>query len=290
MMNPDLIILAVSGGVDSMAMLDIFKQQNILVAHFDHGTRPSSMKDAEFVKATCEEKNLPVVVATAQLGENVSEAAARAARYEFLFQLSSKHQNAEIYTAHHLDDLIESVAINLLRGTGWRGLAVLDMPGVRRPFLEPKCAPEVLQKLVPCDKKAIQKYAAKHKINYRQDPTNHEDNYLRNRLRSKLSDFPHKKEIFDLWQKQKELKRLIDGMIEELLPGDDEVWQRSWFENLDETIALELLRAGTLRAQISATRPQLRDFYQAILTYAPGKAFNLPGDKLVRFTKTSFKL
>ena len=68
------------------------------------------------------------------------------------------------------------------------------------------------------------------------------------------------------------------------------IWQRTWFTKLDQNIALELLRAGTLRANISATRPQLENFRQAILTYAPGKYFNLPNNHLIKLTKTMFEL
>ncbi len=269
-------------------MLDIFRHDDIVVAHFNHGTRPSSKDDANFVKKCAEERNLTFALGTAKLGEGVSEEVARRARYNFLHKACETSGHTKICTAHHLDDLVETVAINLLRGTGWRGLAALDAPMVRRPFLEPEDMPKSLRKLVPFDKKTILRYAADFEITYRQDPTNNEDSYLRNRVRKKLSNFDKKHEIYALWQKQKKLKREIDELVGELMPEGDEPWQRSWFEGLDEKVALELLRAGTLRAGISATRPQLERFYQAILTYAPGKAFNLPKDELVTFTKTDF--
>ncbi len=286
---------------------------NVLAAVFNHGTRPSAEDDVEFVRKVCDQEYCHLLCYTAKsnLGENASEALAREHRYGFLHDLAYKMSYADstlilrpdcetwhlsppkvepvyIYTAHHLDDLIETVAINLLRGTGWRGLAVLDAPMIRRPFLEPENMPKSLRKLVPFDKKTILSYAADFELTYRQDPTNNEDKYLRNRVRQKLSNFDKKREIYDLWQKQKQLKREIDELVEELMPEDYEPWQRSWFEGLDENVALELLRAGTLRAGISATRPQLERFRQAILTYAPGKAFNLPKDRLVTFTKTDF--
>ena len=282
-------VLAISGGVDSMVMLDIFRNENAVVAHFDHGTRESSVKDAIFVckKTTEYEKYLETKSET--LGGGGSEEMARGARYKFLREAASK-SGAEIYTAHHLDDLVESVAINLVRGTGWRGLAVLDTPGIRRPFLEPEAMPEKLRGKVPLDKKGIQEYAAQHGIVYRQDPTNNEDNYLRNRLRERLKEFKHKKEIYELWQKQKELKTEIDKAVQELMPAKNKPWQRSWFRDLDEKVALELLRAGTLMAGISATRPQLKNLLQAILTYKSGKSFNLPNDKLIKFKKDEFCL
>lgn len=308
-------MLAVSGGVDSMVMLDIFRNDDVIVAHFNHGTRPSANDDMNFVLKIADERyNLgeQSVTRAANLGEGVSEEAAREARYEFLravarmqpvtgevklraWRAGSLSQGieitmAEVYTAHHLDDLVESVAINLMRGTGWRGLAVLDAPRVRRPFLEPEILPEELRKLAPFDKKDILRYAAAREVRFRQDPTNTSDKYLRNRLRMRLQEFEGTREIYKLWCRQKQLKQEIDELVAWLLPGKGQPWQRSWFENLDKNVALELLRAGTLRAGISATRPQLEDFRQAILNYAPGKCFNLPGDRLVKFTKREFWL
>lgn len=265
---------------------------DFIVAHFDHGTRASSKADAEFVAKYVKDHSLPFALGTATLGENVSEENARVARYGFLKIISGENDGAEIYTAHHLDDLVESIAINLLRGTGWRGLAVLDTPGIRRPFLEPELLPEILRNLVPPSKADIQYYAARFGVIYRQDPTNNEDNYLRNRVREKLIEFPiaKKTELYRLWQEQKNIKSEIDNIIQKLLPEPGAPWQRSWFRDLDEVIALELLRAGTLRAEISATRPQLKDFRQAILDYESGKYFNLPQDRLVKFSKTEFYL
>ncbi len=314
-------VLAISGGIDSMVMLDIFAREEakentqedeelqnyhsgnpkVAVAIFNHGTRPSAEDDVAFVQKMAGEKyeDLPCYTAKSNLGENAPEAIAREKRYEFLRELAAEMSKSEndknqkkvmVYTAHHLDDLVESVAINLLRGTGWRGLAVLDAPGIARPLLEADLMPRDLRDLVPFDKNAIRKYAARNEISFRQDPTNCEDNYLRNRVREKLGDFDEKRKIYDLWRKQKKLKREIDELVQELLPAENEPWQRSWFEDLAKAVALELLRAGTRRVGVAATRPQLEDFWQAIRSYAPGKSFNLPQDHLVKFTKETFWL
>lgn len=289
------IILAVSGGVDSMVMLDMICRakkyssgdifSEIIVAHFDHGTRPSSRLDAEFVERKAHEYGVGFRLGRGELGEGVDEATARTARYDFLHSIDPL---ATIFTAHHLDDLIETVAINLVRGTGWRGLAVLDSSGIRRPFLETEMFYE------PIDKAAIMEYAAKRKLEFREDPTNASDEYLRNRMRHQMNnsalDFKQKMASYRLWQEQKRLKAEIDQLVVSLLPEKGTPWQRAWFKDLEANVALELLRAGTLRAGIAATRPQLEDFRQAIINYAPSKQFNLPGDRLVRLNKTDFEL
>lgn len=279
-------VLAVSGGVDSIVMLDLVCRDNnyssgeIIVAHFDHGMRENSAEDAEFVRRKSAEYGVECVVGRAKLGAGASEATAREARYQFLRELAAKCGQAEIWTAHHLDDLVESVAINLIRGTGWRGLAVLDSSGIVRPFLESESV---------MDKQAILVYAGKHGLEFREDQTNNSEQYLRNRLRDKLQDFTFKRQFYELWQRQLKLKTEIDSVVRELLPKDGE-WQRSWFQELGEEVALELLRAGTLASGIKTTHPQLENFRQAILNYRAGTYFNLPDDNLVKIKKNSFKL
>lgn len=282
-------LLAISGGVDSVVMLDFlahkYPANELIVAHFNHGLRANANADEVFVKQLAAKYALEFVSARGSLA-NSSEAEARARRYEFLHRVACE-KSAKIYTAHHLDDLIETVAINFLRGTGWRGLAVLDAPGIRRPFLE---SDEFYE---PLDKNAILEYAAKRGLHFREDQTNASEQYLRNRVREKLSAenwaYERKLEVYRLWRAQKTNKVEIDHLVAGFLPADG-IWRRAWFKQLDEPASLELLRAGTLHAGINATRPQLHDFRQAILHYAPGKTFNLPGDKLVKINKSDFEL
>lgn len=290
-------ILAVSGGVDSMVMLQLclespeFNSQELVVAHFDHGTRQSSGDDAEFVKQIARKHQLIFESQQLELGAEVAEELARTERYRFLKRVSAKYGNAEIYTAHHLDDLVESVTINFIRGTGWRGLAALNMKNIKRPFLEPELL-QVLGYDNAFSKAEVLKYAALHRVHYREDPTNNSDNYLRNRIRPsvKALDLETKKQIYSLWLRQRALNEQISELVSELTPAKGQAWERSWFNKIDDEVALELLRQGTLEAEIYATRPQLRDFLKAIRGYGSGKCFNLPQDHLVKFSKNQFCL
>ncbi|MBQ2637575.1 tRNA lysidine(34) synthetase TilS [Candidatus Saccharibacteria bacterium] len=280
-------ILAVSGGVDSMVMLDIFtkkfKRDELVVATFDHGTRESSRADAEFVKKIAERAGVLTYLGEEKLGEGVSEERARKVRYEFLRKVAFK-ERGEIFTAHHLDDLVETTAINFLRGTGWRGLAGLSSFGIRRPLIDGFLG-EIF------DRKKILEYAAKKKIVFREDPTNSSENYLRNRIREKVRaiEFERKLEIYQLWSEQKKIMREIEKILEEILP-EERRFKREWFLNLDEKVSLEILREGLLRSEVATTRPQILEFLNAIKTYQPGKKFNLPEDKLVRINKADFQL
>ncbi len=291
------VVLAVSGGVDSIVMLDIvyhamhnassgYSCSDIIVAHFNHGIRDNAAEDEEFVRRKAAEYGLAFVSKQADLGAEASEAKAREARYDFLRTVADN--DGVIFTAHHLDDLMETLLINFVRGTGWRGLACLEIAGVRRPFLETELVYELM------DKAAIFEYAAKRRLEFREDQSNSWDEYLRNRIRHQMNnvylDFEQKLQIWQLWQAQRALRHEIDHIVTEMLPQGEEKWQRDWFKCIEQNAAIELLRAGTLRAGISATRPQLANFLDAILTYQPGKKFNLPGDHLIKLTKDEFVL
>lgn len=312
------IILAVSGGVDSMLLLAQVAERaaregwldEVVVAQFDHGTRESARADQELVVRKARELGVRCEMGRSDglsgggLGEEgldggggldggrlskgggfLSEAAARAARYEFLEAVARKYAPAEIWTAQHLDDLVETVAINLLRGTGWRGLAVMEREGVRRPWLEQA-------EQGPPDRAEIWRQAGERELVFREDPTNQEAIYLRNRVRARVASWPRarKLELWQRWRRQKELRREIDQLVAELLPAQGAEWRRSWFRELEPVVAGELLRAGLLRIGVRATRPQLENFRRAILEYAPGRKFNLPGGRLVELGRDSFIL
>ncbi len=293
-------VLAISGGVDSMVLLHMFRNDpDVVVAHFDHGTRPSSAEDAKFVETAAKKYGLPFYLGRAKLGAKVSEEQARISRYEYLEKVA-KGLGGEIYTAHHADDLIESIAINLARGTGWRGLVPFGNRLIKRPFIETTLLPKDIDmgwehverndtNIV--NKKLILQYAAKHDLSFQQDPTNTEDKYLRNRLREKLTflDNDIKVGLLKIYHQTNNLKISIDEILAEILP-ENGTYQRAWFDKLDDNVALEILRAALTSANISATRPQMLDFLKAIREYKPAKYFNLPGDRLVKISKISFTL
>lgn len=269
-----------------MVMLDLLGDGATVVAHVDHGIRENSGEDYDFVERAAQERGLEFRGRRLKLGAGASEELARRERYKFLREVQAEFQEAEesrveVLTAHHLDDVVETVAINLVRGTGWRGLAVFENEDVKRPFLE-----------MGWGRKEVLKYAAEKKVAFRQDQSNTEGDYLRNRLREQLRNLPEgtKEKLLELWRRQTRLRREIEAELEILTPARGEIWQREWFKGLDEVVAMELLRCGLQKMGASATRPQIENFRQAILEYAPGKSFNLPEDRLVRLEKDSFYL
>lgn len=192
-------MVAVSGGVDSVVLLHLLAQRQVAsgqvselasgrqtrslanvptrqltVAHFDHGIRTDSAQDRKLVQTLARQYGLPFVYQRAELGPGASEAAARQARYEFLHQVRRATKAEAIVTAHHQDDLLETVVLNLLRGTGRRGLSSLRSTDViKRPLLG-----------VP--KNELLRYANREGLRWREDSTNADTRYLRNYVRAKL--------------------------------------------------------------------------------------------------------
>lgn len=270
-------ILAVSGGVDSVAMLDLMSKvthHEYIIAHFDHGIRETSTRDAQFVEALAKKYKFPFETRREELGSKASEELARERRYGFLNDIVKKHHADGIMTAHHLDDLVETVAINFTRGTGWRGLAVFDSPVVR-PLLH-------------MSKAELREYAEKRQLPWREDITNESDAYLRNRLRKRthiLSD-EEKRQLLALHAHQLESKKAIDKEVKRLVgPGPN--YSRYFFMHVPKNVALECLRYIT---RTKLTRPQLERALIAIKTAAHGSTYQAGAGIHLRFTTRNFSL
>ena len=271
-------VVAVSGGVDSVVLLDMIAQEvvpeRLVVAHFDHGIRPESAEDATFVKNLAERYGLTFETKREELGVNASEELARERRYAFLREVAKRY-SATIMTAHHADDIIETIAINMTRGTGWRGLAVLDSPDLERPLLD-KTKAELIE------------YAKENLLEWHEDVTNTDTKYLRNDFRQKLTGFDDEsKELLRLYRKrQVALKKQIDNEIRGFIQAP---YSRYLLTNVPRTAALELLR-GILVFETGrgATRPQRERMLLAIKTYRPGQTFDIDKAYLLRFSRSDF--
>lgn len=122
----DILILAVSGGVDSMVLLDLVHkfhpQENVIVAHFDHSLRGAeSDGDRDFVANFCKNKDIQCeiekvdILRIAKKEKCSLEAIARQERYRFLEQVRSKYNGKYILTAHHADDQMETMLLNIIK-------------------------------------------------------------------------------------------------------------------------------------------------------------------------------
>ncbi len=262
----DKLLVAVSGGVDSVVLLNLLHtcagplKLRLHVAHLDHQIRTDSSADADFVRHLCDELGVPCLIAVCDVPalaavERLSlEMAGRQARREFLQREASRVGARLIVLAHHRDDQVETFMLRLLRGSGVTGLSAMQPLHGRwwRPLLE-------------CSREQILDYAQEQQLEWVEDLSNSDPAYLRNRLRHQL--LPQMREINPRY----------DGRLSELcrqLQADEIYWQQQVAVvlprlivaetdglRLDRSLLLELpeaLRGRVLREALRRIRGDLQ--------------------------------
>lgn len=265
--QPGKYVVAVSGGVDSVALLDMLTRLpalQLVVAHLDHGIRPDSNLDAELVERLAAQHELPFAAERAELGPQASEATARQARYAFLRRVQAEHGAQAIIMAHHQDDVMETALLNLARGTGRRGLTSLrSTDGIVRPLLYmPKA--ELVQ------------YANQHHLSWREDSTNRDERYARNYIRNRLQanqNADARQRLLALITQARAVNDQLDTGLMQLLATRSGL-PRQWFARLPHDLSTEVMTTW-LRQQ------GLADFDRATITRLTVQAKTKPiGKKL----------
>ena len=179
------LCVGLSGGVDSVVLLDILAEcaprhaWRLSALHVNHQLSPHASAWARFCRQFCRERGVPlrVVKVTVPRGDSL-EAAARAARYAAYRAQAARH----VVLAQHQDDQAETVLLQLLRGTGVKGLAA--MPVMRADALRPEL--QLLRPLLGATRRDIEAYAAERKLTWVEDESNRDAYYLRNFLRLEI--------------------------------------------------------------------------------------------------------
>lgn len=259
-----------------MTLLDMMvhahSTDDLVVAHFDHGIRTDSREDAALVERVARSNGLRCEVRREELGSEASEEWARSRRYKFLREMA-KQYDAVIATAHHMDDVTESIIINLRRGTGWRGLAVMGAPDIYRPLLG-------------MTKQEIKEYALDHHLEWHEDSTNQSDDYLRNRIRHHAQlTLDTKLQLLALRNRQVQLRDDTEKEIEQWHLEANRALSRYFFINIPDECAMEILR---FVVHGGLTRPQLFDLLVRIKTARPGTIFQASRSIEVSFKSRYF--
>jgi len=283
---PGKYIIAVSGGVDSVCLLDIMFKANkyeLIVAHFDHGIRSNSSKDENFVRSMAKQKGLVYETGKVNLGQNASESLARTKRYDFLFNICHRHKALAVITAHHEDDRLETLFINLIRGTNRLGLgSITEKENLKRPFLN-----------VP--KADIKDYAYQLNLSWREDITNRNDKYLRNYIRLNLMPKLHdevRQSLVDLMNRQVVINQEIDDLLYRLEPSLNSYQLNRYMVNYLPFLAAKELIANWLRYN------KLSDFNQksierltvAVKTKTVGTKLDVYNNRQILIRKDSLAL
>ena len=184
--NGDKIVLGVSGGPDSISMLDILNSIKdemgfeIYVVHVNHLIRTEAIDDEKYVEEYCKKNNIEFfakridVLKIADTQKIGTEEAGRKARYEFFKEIYSKVGANKIAIAHNKNDKAETIIMHLLRGSGLSGLKGIE-PIRNNKYIRP---------LIECERSEIEKYCEENNLNPRIDKTNFENEYTRNKIRN----------------------------------------------------------------------------------------------------------
>ncbi|MEC8645763.1 MAG: tRNA lysidine(34) synthetase TilS [Candidatus Latescibacterota bacterium] len=178
------MLVGVSGGIDSMVLMDIMSQlvDSCVVVHCDHRLRDQSAEDARFVAMEAERRGCVFiagsddVAARAREGRMSIEEAGREARYALFAQVASEVGAMKVVLGHHMDDQAETVLMRLMRGSGSTGLRGM-VPLREGVFLRP---------MLNVTRAQIKVYAEENDIAFREDETNADRRFLRNRVRGDL--------------------------------------------------------------------------------------------------------
>jgi tRNA(Ile)-lysidine synthetase-like protein len=284
---PGTYIVAVSGGVDSMVLLDVLaKLPNVrlIVAHFNHGIRADADLDEQLVGQAAQQLGLAYESTKGQLSQDVSEAVARQKRYDFLQAAQQKYQARAIITAHHQDDVLETMLLNVSRGTGRRGLTSLrSHDQLLRPFLH-RAKGEIVD------------YAAQHALIWHEDSTNHSDaykrNYLRHHIMPRLTSQQRTK-LFELYERMCAVNDQLDQALavvdKQVTTGD--VIDRYAYIMLPHGVACEYM-AFILRHQ--AVRNIDRGLVQRLVVAAKnasaGTRFDIDKNTIMEISRKKIKI
>lgn len=285
-LEPGVYVLAVSGGVDSMVLLDLAadlaknqsksKKYWFVVAHFDHGIREDSDEDRMLVERMAKKCGFPFVYDVAKLGPNASEAVARKARYGFFSRVRRAAHADAVITAHHEDDLIETAILNLLRGTGRKGLSSLSNGnGLMRPLL---CY----------SKSQMYAYAKTHDLEWREDSTNKNNKYRRNQVRENIvakMTGAERKKMLRVLSDAKKVNTKLDYQIAKLLQfaSRNQRLDRGFFIGLPHKVALEVMAAWLRKNEIrQLDRKLLERLVNAAKAFPGGKQTDVNGNKTLK--------
>jgi len=285
--NNTTVVAAISGGPDSMLLLDILldlkdkMKLNIVVAHVHHNLRAESDYEAIEVEKYCKENNLIFEMKKIEEYPNgkFSEESARKIRYDFFDEVIKKYNSDILFTAHHGDDLIETVLMRLTRGSSLKGYAGFESISNDRGY-------KIVRPLIYLTKKEIEEILSKKVIWYAKDMSNENDKYTRNRYRKYI--LPElKKENVNVHYKFIEFNEKLLMANDYLKKQSDKIYNNlvcnneinvDKFNELDHIIKIYILEK------------YLKNIYKDNITEINNKHINIIIDYMLKNINTMFDL
>lgn len=190
----DAVVIGVSGGPDSMALLNIFLELrkeidlNLVCAHINHNVRKESSDEEKFLNEFCNMNGISFeVMKIDSYGDDNFQNEARTKRYEFFKHLIDKYHSKYLFTAHHADDLIETILMRISRGSSLKGYSGFQKEVNMDNY-------KIIRPLISKTKDQILRYNKDNKVKYVTDLSNEKDEYTRNRYRKYILPFLKKED------------------------------------------------------------------------------------------------
>mgnify|MGYP004513352325 FL=1 len=238
----DKIVLGVSGGPDSISMLNILNEIKeefkfeIYVAHVNHLIRKEAEDDERFVQEYCTRNNIKCfvkridVIKIANTKKIGTEEAGRNARYEFFEEVMEKVGANKIAIAHNVNDKVETIIMNLMRGSSISGLKGIE------PIRDNK----YIRPLIECERQEIEQYCEENKLDPRIDKTNFENDYTRNKIRNIVIPYIKKEFNPNIVETISRLSQIATDESDYIESQTDKIYKNLLIEKGNEQIVLNL--------------------------------------------------
>ena len=252
--NGDRLVLGVSGGPDSITMLDILsKLKNsgefnfeIVVAHINHMIRVESTDDEKYVENYCKKNGIKFYLQRIDVNEYANnnkmgtEEAGRKIRYDYFDEVMKITNSNKIAIAHNKNDKIETIIMNIFRGTGLLGLKGIDA----------KRNDKYIRPLIECERKEIEEYCEKNNLNPRIDKTNLCNDYTRNKVRNVVLPYIEKEFNPNFLETMNRLSEVVGDTESYLQKQIEKEYKEIVIEEKDKNIILDLKKFNELDVYI----------------------------------------
>ena len=245
----DIVVVAVSGGPDSMCLLDnLFylreqlKIEKIVVAHLNHMIREEAKSETEYVEDYCKRHNIEFyvkymdILRKAEEQKIGTEEAGRNERYSFFDEVAQKVNANKIAIAHNSNDNAETVLMHLLRGSGVSGL------GGIKPYREGK----FIRPLIKCKRNEIEQYCEDNKLYPKYDKSNNDNTYTRNRIRNELIPYIQKEFNPNIIETMDRLSELVLDEEEYMEKTTNKAFENIVIEEKNTFITIDLKKFNLL--------------------------------------------
>ncbi len=276
----ETIVVGVSGGIDSMVLLNVLYDlgYNIIIAHVNHNVRIESKDELIFVKKYAEERNIKFesTVLDKIEGTNFQDEARRL-RYEFFFNVARKYNATKIATAHHLDDLLETILMRISRGSNLYGY------GGIKPIINYSSF-SIIRPLLCVNRQTIKEYQELKNIPYMEDNSNLKDKYTRNRYRHHIVPIlvEENKNIYqNILRYSKQMYLAFDYIRKEskrLFKLNKGEINNEEFSNLDDSVKLDYISYILEQNNIPCSYNKIVQIKNMILNNNPNGYINISKD------------